>query len=116
MVAVTDEPIDTGRRRRGPAAQTLDEAEQQRLAAIRSDATGERAKLAATGPGDALGSLAWLSGVLDPTTGQTLLAEAMDRARAEGFTWRQIAQALDEGDSAEDGRRIMDRRKSWTTT
>lgn len=112
---MTDNP-GTTRRRPGPPAQTLDPSEIERLASIRADAVTAHEQLATGGPPDPLGALAWLATILDPTSTPTLLGQAMDRARAEGYTWRQIAQALDEGDTPEDGRRIMDRRKSWAAT
>jgi alkylhydroperoxidase family enzyme len=102
------------RRRPGRTVQTLDEAERARLAELRAGAVNAWTTIVTNGPDDPLGALAWLVGLIGPTPyDPTAMAAAIDRARAAGFTWRQIADALGEGNTLEVSRRVMDRRLRW---
>ncbi len=94
----------------------LDPAEKQRLADVRRR-SGERwQKFLAEGPSDPLGAIAWLAGAVGGTPADpTEMAARIDRAREAQFTWRQIADALGEGDTPAAGRRVMDRRKFWAS-
>ncbi len=93
----------------------LGDDEKQRLDEVRRDARQRAEALINEGPDDPLGALAWLAGILQRPTdgGSDEMRDCIDEARSANFTWRQIADALGEGDSPEAGRRIMDRRKSW---
>ncbi|MGB5760293.1 MAG: hypothetical protein WBM50_25480 [Acidimicrobiales bacterium] len=98
----------------GAPVRLLSEEEKQRLDEVRRSARQRAEALINDGPDDPLGALAWLAGVLGrPTDGGTdEMRDRIDLARSANFTWRQIADALGEGDSPDAGRRIMDRRKS----
>jgi hypothetical protein len=68
-------------------------------------------------PSDPLGALAWIAGAIGPTPASPLdgvLLARIDQARRERFTWRQIAAAMGEGDSADDARRVRDRFTFWS--
>lgn len=94
----------------------LDEAEKDRLAEIRDESARRWRALVDEGPDDALGAIAWLAGAVGPTPPDPGEMQArIERARAEQFTWRQIADALGEGDSPEAARRVMDRQKFWSS-
>lgn len=99
--------------RRGPQIQTLSPDDRQRLDAIRHEAAGQQlAFLDREKPEDALGALAWVAGAIGSAPVPPLdipLAAEIRRARLDKFTWRQIAAAIGEGDSADDARRVRDR-------
>lgn len=104
--------------RRGPQIQMLDPAENERLAKIRSRASHEQmAFLDANAPTDPLGALAWIAGATGPAPASPLdgpLLARIELARRERFTWREIAAAMGEGDSADDARRVRDRFAFWS--
>ncbi len=94
----------------------LDLAEKQRLADVRRHSADRWQAFLADGPSDPLGAIAWLTGVVGTTpTDPTEMSARIDRARDEQFTWRQIADALGEGDTPTAARRVMDRRKFWAS-
>jgi hypothetical protein len=108
--------------RPGAPEKTLDQAEQQRLNEIRARG-GEAMRTALTGlvaqgPDDTLGALAWLAGSLGSGVDNPVAAEALSpaitRARTERFSWREIADALGEGDTIEDSRRVRERHRRWS--
>ena len=98
----------------GAPVRLLDDDEKARLAELRQRSAGRWEELVAEGPTDALGALAWLAGAVgtNPSDPGELKAR-VDRAKADGFTWRQIADALGEGDSPQAARRLMDRHRTW---
>jgi hypothetical protein len=110
-----------GTGRAGAPERILDDDERSRLADVRQQATDAiREALevyASAGPVDALGQLAWLAGGLgtglDNPVAAELIGAAMVRARDERYPWRQISEALGEGGTAEDGRRVSDRHRRW---
>ena len=100
--------------RRGAPVRLLDEDEKIRLAEIRDRSVERWQQHLAAGPDDPLGALAWLVGLVGPTPPDSSEMQLrIDRAKRAGFTWRQIADALGEGDTPEAGRRVRDRRKAW---
>lgn len=99
---------------RGAPVRLLDDDEKRRLTEVRRRSAHEWQEFLEAGPEDALGALAWLAGALGPTPDDpTEMMARIDRARVEDIPWRQIADALGEGDSPEAGRRVMDRRRGW---
>ena len=98
----------------GAPVRTLDGDERQRLAAVRKQAVAGWLDLRKAGPKDALGALAWLAGIEGKTPNDPAeMVKRLDRARREKFTWREIADALGEGDTPAAARRVRDRRKVW---
>lgn len=104
--------------RRGPQIQTLAPDEQERLATIRAEASQQQSDLlTARAPADTLGALAWIAGAVGPAPLPPLdivMNGQIEQARRDGFTWRQIASAVGEGESADDARRVRDRFTSAT--
>ena len=88
-----------------------DEAE--RLTELRADSTDRHRALLEEGPDDALGSLAWKAGsvVDDRYSFDNDLRLRVERARAERYTWREIAVALGAGDDDDAARRVADQQK-----
>ncbi len=98
----------------GAPTRLLEEGEKERLESLRLQGRAKWDEYLQAGPTDALGALAWLVGVSGSVpSGTEEMKRRIDQAREENFTWRQIADALGEGDSPEAGRRVMDRRKLW---
>ena len=99
----------------GAPVRALDSPEKKRLASIREQSAAQWQTFLTDGPDDSLGALAWLVGATGPTPADPHeMRDRIDQARDEQFTWRQIADALGEGDSPEAGRRVMDRQKLWS--
>jgi hypothetical protein len=99
----------------GAPIRVLDDKEKTRLESVRERAAQTWAQIQRKAPGDPLGALAWEAGVMGPTPPDpSRMLDLMERARHEGFAWREISDALGEGDSPEAGRRVRDRYKSWS--
>ena len=100
----------------GAPVRILAPAEKDRLADIRETSARRWKAFVDEGPSDALGAIAWLVGAVGSTPADfRQMRVRLERARAEGFTWRQIADALGEGDSPEAARRVMDRQRFWAS-
>lgn len=87
--------------------------ESARLQELRSDSLDRHRSLLADGPSDSLGALAWKAGsvVDDSHSFDNDLRLKIQRARDDRFTWREIADALGEGDDDEAARRVADKQK-----
>lgn len=105
----------------GAPERTLDDDELSRLDDVRrraAEAIRQTLKdYTGAGPADPLGGLAWLAGGLgsglDNPEAAEVICAAVTRARDDRYSWRQIAGALGEGGSVEDGRRVSDRHRRW---
>lgn len=90
----------------------VDAEAQGRWAALRAEAATRQRELLDAGPADPLGALAWKAGTGDARFSfDNGLRELVERARAERYTWREIAAALGEGDDEEAARRVSDQQK-----
>lgn len=90
----------------------MDTEEQQRWDALRAESAARQQELLDAGPDDPLGAIAWKAGTGDPKFSfDNDLRERIERARAERYTWREIAAALGEGDDEESARRVSDQQK-----
>ncbi len=99
----------------GAPVRTLDDKEKARLDRVRQRAAQAWAQLQRKAPSDILGALAWEVGVMGPTPPDpSHMLELLDRARAEGFAWREISDALGEGDTPPAARRVRDRHMFWS--
>lgn len=104
----------------GAPIKVLTPVDSERLAQLREQAAHEvrsaTAAVAARQPEGTLEALAWVAGVdgANPTD-PTMLRNLIDRARAERLSWREIADAVGEGGSQSDARRIRDRHRLWTS-
>lgn len=98
----------------GAPIRLLDQSEKVRLQRVRERAVAASIRLQDKAPGDPLGALAWEAGLTgaapaDPSRMCGLIAAA----KSEEFTWREIADALGEGDTPPDARRVRDRYEAW---
>lgn len=98
----------------GAPVRLLDEKEKARLQGVRDRALAASTRLQNKAPGDALGALAWEVGLYGATPSDpSRMLDLIKAAKGESFTWREIADALGEGDAPPDARRVRDRYESW---
>ena len=98
----------------GAPVRLLDTTEKGRLQRVRDRAIAATNRLQEKAPGDALGALAWEVGLHGATPSDpSRLHDLIKAAKDEKFTWREIADALGEGDEPADARRVRDRYEAW---
>lgn len=101
----------------GAPVRVLDEKEKARLARVRQRGADAWSQLQRKAPEDPLGALAWAAGVMGPTPADPCpMRDLVQRARADGFAWREISAALGEGDTPADARRVRDRQAFWAAS
>jgi hypothetical protein len=85
----------------------------QRWADLRKQSAVRQRELLDSGPSGVLDALAWKAGTaLDGQFSfDNDLRERIEKARAERYTWREIAAALGEGDDDDAARRVADQQK-----